>query len=163
MKEKLDVYDENKNRTGKVVFRGTALPEGEKILLTVVWLKNGDKYLVQKTSEAKGGEYAITGGHVPSGKTSKEQALVEVKEELGLDLQESKLQYLGDVSKPNAIFDVYQYELTGKLPKIVLQESEVEDALWLTKGEIEGLIAKGVFRKSSAMHYEKFIKDQKEL
>ena len=42
--------------------------------------------------------------------------------------------------------------------KFVLQESEVESVSWLDKSQIDVLIKNGVFRKSSQMHYEKFIK-----
>lgn len=157
--EKLDLYDKDGNLLGKTIFRGEKPNEGEFIKLAVVYLKSGNKFLMQKCSVAKGGEYAITGGHVSAGNTSKMQAVVEVGEELGFDIDEQKLQFVGNIFKGKAIFDVYLYE-DEKLANLTftLQEEEVEAVCWLTKEEIEDLIDQGVVRESSRQHYEKFFK-----
>ena len=68
--EKLDIYTKDGTLTGKIINRGEKPLEGEFIKLCVVYLKCKDKYLMQKCSQQKGGEYAITGGHVSSGNSS---------------------------------------------------------------------------------------------
>ena len=144
--EKLDIYDIDGNKTQKVVNRGEQLGQGEFIKLAVVYLKCGDKYLVQKCSEQKGGEYAITGGHTTSGNTSKQQAQVEVMEELG------------KVIKGHGIFDVFLYNDNNlEKQKFVLQTEEVENVFWLNKSQICELIDKKLMRESSCLHYLKFI------
>lgn len=157
--EKLDIYDIDGNKTQKVVNRGEQLGQGEFIKLAVVYLKCGDKYLVQKCSEQKGGEYAITGGHTTSGNTSKQQAQVEVMEELGILIDEQKLTYLGNVIKGHGIFDVFLYDDNNlEKQKFVLQTEEVENVFWLNKSQICELIDKKLMRESSCLHYLKFIK-----
>ncbi|MBQ3494154.1 MAG: NUDIX domain-containing protein [Clostridia bacterium] len=158
--EILDVYDINNKKTGKTIVRGNKnLLEGEFIKLVVIWIEDDGKYLVQKCSEEKGSVYAITGGHVSSGNTATHQAVIEIKEELGVDIKESDLKLLGTITKNNAMFEVYILNNTIKQnTKFVLQESEVESVSWLDKSQIDVLIKNGVFRKSSQMHYEKFIK-----
>ena len=157
--EILDLYDKSGNKLNKTIIRGNKPNENEYIKITVVYLKAQDKYLVQKCSEAKGGEYAITGGHVSSGNTSSKQAVIEVQEELGLDIIEEKLQLLGNIYKNTAMFDIYLYEDDSLInANTTLQLEEVESIEWLTKTEIENLIAKGLVRQSSVIHYEKYIK-----
>ena len=158
--ELLDVYDINNNKTGKTVLRGDKnLSEGEFIKLVVIWIEDDGKYLVQKCSEDKGSVYAITGGHTTSGNTATTQAVIEIQEELGVEIKEEDLKQLGIITIKNAMFEVYI--LKDKIKqgtKLVLQESEVESVSWLDREQIENLIKNGVFRKSSQMHYEKFIK-----
>jgi ADP-ribose pyrophosphatase YjhB (NUDIX family) len=159
--EFLDVYDKTGKLTGKIIARGDKnLADDEFIKLVVVWLKCGDKFLIQKTSKEKGGEFAVVGGHVPTGKTSLNQASVELEEELGIVIAEGKFKTLGSIIIPHAIFDVLIYEDENLVNyNFTLQESEVEQVKWLTKKEIENLISEGLLRKSSQLHYEKFIKN----
>ncbi len=157
--EKLDLYDINGNKLEKTIFRGNKPELDEYIKLTVIYIKSEDYYLLQKCSIEKGGEYAVTGGHMSAGNTSKEQAYIEIKEELGLSIDTAKLQFLGNIVKGQAIFDVYLYEDANlKDFKFKLQKEEVELVHWLTKSQIEELINKGLVRKSSCLHYNKFIK-----
>ena len=157
--EKLDLYTKDGTLTGKVINRGEKPQNGEYIKLCVVYLKCQNKFLMQKCSVQKGGEYAITGGHVSSGNTSISQAVIEVKEELGFDIDISKLQFLGNIYRPTAIFDVFLYEDSNlQNLEITLQEEEVESVSWLTKSEIDNLISLGLVRPSSCEHYTKFIK-----
>lgn len=81
--EYLDVYDENKKKTGKIIVRGEKPKENEHILLSIIFIKNSEgKYLIQKTSKEKGGHYSSTGGHVGSNEDSKTTILRELKEEV---------------------------------------------------------------------------------
>jgi len=159
--EKLDIYDINGNRTGKTIIRGDKnFADGEYIKLAVIYFKANNKYLLQKCSKEKGGEYAVTGGHVPCGYTSFQQAIIEVKEELGLEIDSNKLKFLGThIKGAHAMFDVYLYEDDSIFDfNFVLQEEEVESVCWLTKEEIQNLINKNLLRASSTEHYNKFIK-----
>lgn len=158
--EYLGVYDENGVYMGKKIARGDKnLAENEYIKLAVVWLKCKGKYLIQKSSAQKGSDYAVSGGHVPDGITSQEQASVELEEELGLKVQEEDLTFVGNIKLPHCIFDVYLYQNDNlDKAKFTLQEEEVESAEWYSEKEIEELINKGVFRNSSRLQYEKFFK-----
>ena len=162
--EILDLYDIDGNKIGKTIVRGKERPAAnEYIKLCVVYIKCQGKYLYQKCSVAKGGQYAVTGGHVPSGVGSKEQVVVEVQEELGLDIDIDRLRLVGHIVRDIALFDIYYYEDDGIMDyHFTLQESEVESVQWYTKPEIEHLISSGLMRESSAIHYSKFIKDSKE-
>lgn len=159
--EKLGLYNKRNIATGEWIERGQKPTGDNYVKLTVVWLKCGDKYLIQNCSEEKGGEYAVTGGHVPFGIDSFDQACIETEEELGLKLDKDKLKPLGMLVMKNAMFDTYIYEdETLKDFNFVLQESEVDSVHFFTKAEIEYLINKGLFRKSSEKQFKAFIKDR---
>lgn len=158
--EKLDLYDINGNKLGKTIVRGQKPDKNEYIKLTVIYIKSGDRFLFQKCSSQKDGKFAVTGGHVSSGNSSETQACIEIKEELGLNIDIRKLKFLGNIYKSSAIFDIYLYEDKNlKEFNFQLQTEEVESVHWLTKSEIEELIEKGLVRESSCQHYNKFIKD----
>lgn len=157
--EKLDLYNSNGEKLNKTIFRGTKPEDGEFIKLAVIYIKSRNKYLLQKCSEQKGGEFAVTGGHVSAGNSSEEQAVIEIKEELGIDIDKTKLTFVGSMFKGKAIFDVYVYEDNNLIDfNFDLQLEEVAEVCWLTKTEIEDLIGKGVVRESTCLHYNKFIK-----
>ena len=161
--EILDIYDIHGNKLNKTTVRGNLnLIEGEEFIkIVTVWFRSGIRYLIQLVSEEKGSVYAVTGGHVPTGSTSREQAKVECKEELGFDLEDSKLTYLGPVYEKRVIIDVYLYEdEDGDLEEVdfALQKEEVDSVYWLTKDEMEDMMLKGILRDSTAHQYMEFIK-----
>lgn len=157
--EKLDLYNADGEKLNKTIFRGTKPEDGEFIKLSVIYIKSGNKYLFQKCSEEKCGEYAVTGGHVSAGNTSEEQAAIEIKEELGINIDKTKLTFVGSLFRGKAIFDVYLYEDDALLDfNFELQVEEVANVYWLEKSEIETLINNGVVRESTCLHYNKFIK-----
>lgn len=162
--EILDVYDVHGNKLNKTTVRGNLeLIEGEEFIkIVTVWFRSGIRYLIQLVSEEKGSVFAVTGGHVPTGTTSREQAKVECKEELGFDLEDSKLTYIGPVVEKRVIIDVYLYEDEDRDLETVefeLQEEEVESVHWLTKDEMEDMILKGILRDSTAHQYMTYIKN----
>lgn len=163
--ELLDVYDINRKKLDKTIVRGeTVLCDGEFVLITTIWIRSGIRFLIQHTSKQKGSTYAVTGGCVSAGNTSKQQIKIECQEELGFDLKDENILLLGSLVVPDmrAILDVYLYEdedVDLEQIEYHLQESEVESISWLSKNEIEDLILKDNFRPSSAEQYMKLIRN----
>ena len=116
--EYLNVYDSNKKKLNKKIVRGESLPDGEHILVTVIFIKNSEgKYLMQKTSKEKGSRFSTTGGHVLYNETSKEAIIREVKEELNLDISNENIKYIGSILFGIPFGDIYYLESTPQ-PKI---------------------------------------------
>ena len=89
MPELWDVYDKNRNLTGKTIARGEYMTEDEYHLVVQVWIKNDEnKWLISKRAATKSQalKWEPTGGSVLAGEGSKDGALREVKEELGISL-----------------------------------------------------------------------------
>ena len=157
--EYLDIYDINGNKTGKTIARGDKnFGENEYIKLATIWIKSMGKYLIQKCSEDKGSEYAVTGGHVSAGNTPIGQASIELEEELGLNVPPDEFTLLGSIIRGHAIFDVFIFEDDSLINKtFTLQKSEVEDILWLDQDQIDNLKDKNL-RPSTILQFDKFIK-----
>lgn len=68
--ELLDIYDDNGNKTGRIIERGdksVKLSKNEHIAISVIFIENDNgEFLIQKTSKEKGNIYSSTGGHVNS-------------------------------------------------------------------------------------------------
>ena len=95
--ELLDLYDNKKEKIGKVYDRDSGEPgRGEYKLSVHVWIVNSkDQFLIQKRSEnvKKTGKWAFTGGAVDAGESSVEGALREVHEELGINVSKDEIEY----------------------------------------------------------------------
>lgn len=158
--ELLGLYDNAGRFLNKSIVRGNKnYKDGENIKLVTIWIGCKGKYLIQKCSKEKGGEYAVSGGHVTFGNTSEEQAVLEIKEELDVDIELKDLRFCGNIYRPHAIFDVYMIDDDAfKIEACKLQESEVESVQWMTKRQIEKLIKSNQLRKSSEEQFVKFIK-----
>ena len=143
--EYTDLYDENKNLTGKKLFRekGTKLivPKGRYSIVVLVFIENSKgEFLFQMTSKRKKNVWATTGGHVKSGQTSKEAITEEIKEELGIDINEDEVKLFKTYKYDDAFKDVFYIKKDIDINSLTYQEDEVEYVKYLTKDEILDLI-----------------------
>lgn len=140
--EYLDLYDSNRNLTGKKIVRDKKIISELKdsyINVVLVFIKNSlDKFLFQKTSKEKGCVIATTGGFVKSGSNSINTVYSEVSEELGID-----------IIKDNIFLDIYYLEKDINIHDLILQKEEVEEVFWLDTNEIKDLIKEDKIRKSN--------------
>ena len=155
--EKRDLYDANRNLTGKTMYKGEEIPEGSYIVVVLVFIQNTEgKFLIQKRSERKNGLYATTGGHPKSGEDSIQGIITEVKEEIGLDIKPEDLQqYYGGRSDNERVFwdDYYIKMDIPDIESLRLQEEEVASVHWFSRDEIIDLMKNELFFKN---HYEEF-------
>ena len=88
-----DVYDEDRNLTGRLHRRGDPLKKGDYHLVIHVWILNSrGEFLLTKRSPNKGfaNLWETTGGSALAGDDSLTAAIREVKEETGLRLDPGK-------------------------------------------------------------------------
>lgn len=149
MPEIWDLLDENGNKTGEIIERGTTLPKGFYHLGVDVWIVNSEnKILIQKRSPNKKNSpnvWAMTGGSNIKGETSLQTIEREVKEELGIQLNVSDLSLLKRYKTGNVWLDEYFVKQEIDLKDIVMQESEVCDVKWATYEEVQKLLENGQF------------------
>lgn len=143
--EYTDLYDENKNLTGEKLFRekGTKLivPKGRYSVVVLAFIENSKgEFLFQMTSKRKKNVWATTGGHVKSGQTSKEAIIEEIKEELGIDINEDEVKLFKTYKYDDAFKDVFYIKKDIDINSLTYQEDEVEYVKYLTKDEILNLI-----------------------
>ena len=160
--EVLDIYDDNGNLTGKTIIRGdksVTLNKHEHIALSVIFIENSEgKYLIQKTSQEKGGEFSSTGGHVDSGETPFDAIKREVNEELGVDLTNDKIKELGYILYDMPIRYIYYIKKDIDIKNIKLQKEEVDYVTYMTKEEVENLINSNQMLKSHGIMFKEMLK-----
>ena len=159
--ELLNVYDNEGNLTDRVVPRGdksVILNDNEHIGVVVVFIENSKgEFLIQKTSVKKGSEYSSTGGHVDAGETHLSSILRESKEELGIEVDESELEYLGFLLYDKPIRFMYYLKKDIDIKDIVVQEGEVEFVKYMNIDEIKEIINKGEMTKSHGIIFNKIL------
>ena len=148
MAEKLDVYNTEKKRTGKVIERkqGVTLNNGEYIISVQCWIVNseGKILLTQRNlNKNNGGKWEPTGGLVVSGETSKQGIKRELKEEIGLDIEEDKIRLIKEIveenEKLNFFRDIYLIKEDINLDELSFND-EVIDAKYVTIEDFSKMI-----------------------
>lgn len=152
--EYTDLYDENKKLTDKKLFREKGfkltVPKGYYNIVVLAFIKNSkDEFLLQKISKNKGSMWAVTGGHVKSGETSLECVINEIKEELGIFINENDIHLFKTYKYETAFKDVYYIEKDIDVKNLNYEKDEVEYAEYFTVDEINQLIENGEFRKTN--------------
>lgn len=155
-----DILNENGVATGKTTVRGKCyLKPGEYHLVVHIWIISSDgKILIQKRSHKKKlmpGEWAATGGAAISGETSFEAANRELYEELGIASTNETLKKILRLKRRNSILDVWAINCNLSVDQLKLQESEVSQARWVTKEELQNMIKSGQFHNYGKEYFDK--------
>ena len=160
--ELLDIYDDNGNVTGRTIVRGDKsiiLNEHEHIALSVIFIENSNgEFLIQKSSIQKGGEFTSTGGHVNSGETPLIAIKREVKEELGINIDEDDIEEYGFLSYDKPLRYIFYLKKDVELTNIKVQTEEVEYAKYMSIAEINELIATNKMLKSHGIIFNEMLK-----
>lgn len=155
-----DIYDSNKQRTGRTMKRNDwCLKDGEYHLtvLGVVARPDG-KFLITKRVMTKAwapGWWEVSGGAVQAGEESETAVLREVKEETGLDVSNAEGGYLFSYKRENPgegdnyFVDIYRFILDFDEADVVLQEEETDGYMLATAEQIAELAEQGIF-----LHYD---------
>ncbi len=142
-----DLYDENKNVTGKYCLRGEEIPENLYHLVVHVWIKNDKgEYLISQRAEDRPTfplMWECVGGSILKGENSLQGAIRETKEEVGIDLKkiEGNLVYskVRKIKNKNNIMDVWLFKYNGVVELEKATTNEVRDVKWMTKEQIREL------------------------
>ena len=141
-KELIDVLDENGVKTGKVLDRGAIHKNGLWHRAIAVAIINGkQEILLQQKAENKeknAGMWDISvAGHISAGQNSKDAALREISEEIGIEISKNELEYIfsyrmnqkvSDEFIENQFYDFYIIKNDNiKIENIKIQESELQD------------------------------------
>ncbi len=148
--EKWDLYTKYRENTGTECVRGETIPEGLYHLVVHMWIRNSrGEYLMSQRSASRPTfplMWECVGGSVLKGESSIDGALREVKEEIGIDLEQSagtllfsKIRGSGVKYKCKAyndIMDVWLFTYDGELRLDEATTDEVSDCKWMTASEI---------------------------
>lgn len=143
-----DVYDENRNLTGRTQRRGDALESGDFHLVVYVMIQNSEgKFLLTKRSPNKGfpNMWETTGGSALAGDDSLAAAMREVKEETGLTLNPELGQCILQCKGENFFGDYWLFRQDFDLSEVVLQEGETCDKMFADEQTIRTMHKEGAF------------------
>ena len=141
MGELRDLYDINSNKTDKTYHKGESIPEGYYPMVVMVVIRNSKgEFLMQKRSEAKGGDWGVTGGHPKSGETPREGIITEVKEELGLDFTNENFIEYDSGCDGRDCYKMYYVTKDLDINDITIQEEELSEVRWFTMDELKNMV-----------------------
>lgn len=158
-----DIYDKNRNKTGKLHARGNTLAEGEYHLVIHVWIMNSNgQVLISKrhTDKPFPCMWECVGGSVITGESSLQGALREVKEEIGIDLCEQNGRLLKSERRDhyNDFYDVWLFEQDIDIKDVIMQADEVIEVKWVTKAELDEINESGKLVHTLGYYREVFKK-----
>lgn len=142
-----DVYNENKERTGKVVVRGTPLEKDEYVLCVGCWVVNerGEIFITRRSPEKRFAPnlWENTGGGAMAGEDGKDAILRELFEETGIRAEKSELIMLAELRKSDIFTEDYVIVKDFPIENVVLQPHETCDAAWVSEEKWEEMLISG--------------------
>ena len=145
-----DVYDRERNLTGKTVERGTPQGEGEYHLTVHMAIFTPDgRMLIQKRTPTKSTWPSMwdvsAGGAVIAGESAIEGAHRELLEELGIDYDFTKQRPHLTLGHKLGFGDIYIIEMDIDPTTLTLQPTEVSEVKLATLDEIIEMMDNGSF------------------
>ena len=153
-----DIYDENRQPTGRVHRRGSSWGPGEYGLVVCVWVYDGRGHLLL-TRRAPGKSFAGTwensGGAAQAGETSCQAVRRELFEETGIDAPEEAFELLETCQDRNTFYDFYALRHPTPLREIRLQEGETDDVMWASFSKVRWMVRTGKICKIIGTQYRR--------
>ena len=145
-----DLYNEQREMTGRDHIRGKEIPQGFYHLVVHIWIRNSKgEYLISQRSANRPAYplmWECVGGSVTKGEDSLTGALRETKEEVGLTLSPENGKLVNSVVgrvvngvKFTDILDVWLFEYDGPVSLDQATTQEVLQTIWMTKEQIKKL------------------------
>lgn len=158
--ERWDIYDVNKNKTGRTMKRNDWCLKDDEYHLTVLGVvaRPDGKFLITKRSMDKAwapGWWEVSGGACMAGEESEDAVKREVLEETGLDVSNAKGGYVFTYHRENPgkgdnyFVDIYKFILDFDESDVKAQEEETAGFKLATIEEIEEYAKQGIF-----LHFE---------
>lgn len=163
--ELLDVYNSKGEITGRVIERGSKdFGPDERIAVSIIYIENNEgKFLIQKTSQEKGGLYSSTGGHIDHGENAKEAIIRETKEEIGIDISNDNVIDLGFICVDFPVRFMFYLKKNININEISLDKSEVESIHYFSLDELNKIIKEGKMNKGHVLVLEKVLEYKKKI
>lgn len=139
MAELWDIYDKNKNKTGKTAERGNyQFKEGEyHIVVTGIIMNSKNEILITKRAAHKkfGLMWECNGGSILAGETSLQGVIRELEEELGIKFTPTEAIFLKEIRRdkvPPDFKDLWLFRKDIEIKDITFPDKESTAAKWVT-------------------------------
>lgn len=158
-----DIFDKDRNLTGRVHLRGSQWGEGEYGLVVCVWVYDGHgRVLLTRRAPEKSfpGTWENSGGAAKAGEDSLTAIQRELFEETGIRAEKEQFRFLRTARDKNCFFDHYCLRWEGEVEDIVLLPGETDGVRWCTFEEVHRLIDEGSI---CAIIAEQFLEEEPTL
>ena len=151
MPELWDVYDENRQRTGKIIRRPSAWgQEAYHLIIHVAVFDSRNRMLIQRRSPKKHAWADLwdisAGGSAMAGEDNWQAAERETREELGIRLHLENVRPHFSINYTRGFDDFYTVELPDlDISSLILQEAEVAEVRWASQDEVRQMLKDGSF------------------
>lgn len=150
-----DIYDKDRNLTGRTHRRGTPWRKGEYGLVVCVWVYDGKgKLLLTRRAPEKSfaGTWENSGGAALAGETSLQAITRELREETGITAAPEEFELLSSARDRIAHYDFYCLHRSCDTP-VTLQPGETDAYQWVTFSQVHDMIAKKMICKVIANQF----------
>ena len=144
MSEFFDVLDENGNKTGKTKLRSEVHRDGDWHKAVHIWIiNNNGEILLQRRCATKDSNPNMLdvscAGHLSAGDDSLSGAVRELKEELGIDIELSELEFVKTIKRSskytdsfinNEFDDLYTLKTDKKVEDMEFQKEEISEIFY---------------------------------
>lgn len=141
-----DVYDKERNLTGRIHVRGTPWKRGEYGYVVCVWVHDGKgNILLTRRAPEKTfpGTWENSGGAVQAGETGPQAIVRELFEETGIRAEPEEFEKISSARDRCIHYDFYCLKREIPLSQIVLQPGETDDVRWVSFDKMHEMIARG--------------------
>ena len=143
MTELWDIYDINKQKTGRTAERGKyKFQKGEYHIVVTAFIINSKKeILISKRAATKKThplKWECNGGSILAGETSLDGIIREIKEELGLELLPQEAKFLKTIRRdkiPPDFKDIWVFHKDVNIQDIKFTDGESIETKWVTINE----------------------------
>jgi isopentenyl-diphosphate Delta-isomerase len=172
VEEMVDVLDEHGNKTGEVL----ALTKVHKLGLwhstVFVWIINPRKEILLQLRSPKmqlnpGVWDASVAGHIAANEDPKSAGAREVKEEIGLEVNESELEFIdkylfeyqvNKTHKHRELLIIYLLRADFNTKDLKIQNEELADIKWVRANELEKILNDPTRRQELSNHDDKLFR-----
>ncbi|MGN0641512.1 MAG: NUDIX domain-containing protein [Huintestinicola sp.] len=155
-----DIYDKNKQPTGRTMKKNDWILKDDEYHLTVlgVVMRPDGKFLITQRVMTKAwapGWWEVSGGAAMAGESSLEAVIREVGEETGLDVSKAEGGYVFSYHRENPgegdnyFVDIYRFVMDFDESDVHIQTAEALGFKLASPQEIKELADKGIF-----LHYD---------
>ena len=162
MMEFNDIYDCDRNLTGRTHRRGTPWRKGEYGLVVCVWVYDGKgNILLTRRAPEKSfaGTWENSGGAAQAGENSRQAIARELREETGICVEPEEFELLSSGRDRNAFYDFYCIKRQIPIEQVVLQPGETDAVQWASFAKIHEMIREGKICKIIGRQFRRHEKE----
>ena len=153
-----DIYDKERNLTGRTHRRGTLWKKGEYGLVVCVWVYDGRGNLLltrRAPQKTYAGTWENSGGAVRAGETSRQGIARELFEETGIRAEPDEFELIESDRDKKCHYDFYCLKRQLPVEQVVLQPGETDAVQWVTFEEVRKMIREKQICKTIAKQFLK--------